>query len=305
MTEPLVSVVLVVYNSAADLPGCLRALADLDYEALEVIAVDNASTDASAECLAAAPLELTVVANARNEGFARACNQGAARARGEILFFLNPDIDIPADCVGTLVRDLDREPDAGIICPTVLRPGEPIPARPSGEPYEKAAIPGCSLMIGRAAWEDLGGFDDAIFLYWEDADLCWRAWLQGWRVLTDRQAFVHHEEGGLQGSAMRATQQLRNGLYVHLKLMRWRRVATFAVMHAAKTALDLARFRRLSILAAWPWNLRRLPATLRQRRAVAERRAVEPRELERRIAAQTRAKLRFRWLRPRGDHSSA
>jgi GT2 family glycosyltransferase len=154
MTNPLVSLVLVTYNSDRELTACMDALAGLDYEPFEVIVVDNASQDDSV-AVAQARAGVEVIVNARNEGFGAACNLGAARAGGELIMFLNPDIVMTPGCLTTLVAHLRERPDAGIICPTVLSSHETL-SPPQGEVVsESGAVPGCSLMVTRRAWRDI------------------------------------------------------------------------------------------------------------------------------------------------------
>ena len=137
--------------------------------------------------------------------------------------FLNPDVFVTPDWLAILVRRVAEYPDAAIICPTTLYPDQPVPIATTAV-EESAAVPGCAMLMPRAAWQELGGFDERIFLYWEDTELCWRAWLLGRRVLADLEALVYHERGGSGGGGRRwDAEQIKNGLYTYLKLMRWRR----------------------------------------------------------------------------------
>jgi GT2 family glycosyltransferase len=144
------------------------------------------------------------------------------------------------------------------------------------------------MAMPRAAWQALGGFDEQIFLYWEDTELCWRAWLLGWRVLSDLEAYVYHARGGSGGGPGWDAEQTRNGLYTYLKLMRWRAAAPFVVSLAIKTLAKIALRRQPGLLAAWAWNFKRLGLTLARRRALAGRRRGDPAHIERLIAEHTR-----------------
>jgi GT2 family glycosyltransferase len=296
--HPLASLIIVTYNSANLLPACLHALAETKEAPYEVIVVDNASQDGTPALVAERYPLVRLLANHENVGFGRACNQGARVARGQLLVFMNPDVIVTPGWLATLARRPDEYPDAAIICPTTLYPDESPRAWPMPV-AETAAVPGCAMAIPRAAWEALGGFDERIFLYWEDTELCWRAWLLGWRVLADLEAYVYHERGGSTGGRRWDAELTKNGLYTYLKLMRWRRVIPFAMLLAIKTVVKFARWRRPELLGAWIWNIQHLGFTLAQRRELARQRRGSPADLERRIALHTRRGRALRHARRR------
>jgi GT2 family glycosyltransferase len=286
-TTPLVSLIVVTYNSAALLPEFFAALATTQYPRYEVLVVDNASQDGTPELVATEHPAARLLANQDNLGFGPACNQGARAASGELLVFLNPDVFVTPGWLGTLVRRAAEHPEAAVICPTTLYPGQPAPAATSTI-EESAAVPGCAMLMPRKVWQQLGGFDEQIFLYWEDTELCWRAWLLGWRVLVDLEALVYHERGGSGGGQRWDAEQIKNGMYTHLKLMRWRRTIPFVALQAGKTLAKLVLRRQAGLLAAWRWNWRHLGYTLAARRELLRARRGDPAALERRIAAHTR-----------------
>ncbi|MBK9713000.1 MAG: glycosyltransferase family 2 protein [Kouleothrix sp.] len=285
---PLVSLIVVSYNSAAQLPAFFRALDQTRYQPYEVLVVDNASTDGSAALVAREHGRARLLASAENLGFGRACNQGARAAGGELLVFMNADVAVTPDWLSILVRHMAEQPEAAIICPQTLEPDEQPPTFERSGVAATAAVPGCALMIRRAAWEALGGFDEQYFLYWEDTDLCWRAWLLGWRVLEDLEACVYHERGGSAGGQRWDAERAKNGLRTYLKTMRWRRAAPFTALLAAKTLAKIALRRERGMIAAWAWNWRNLGETLARRREMARRRRIDPAELERLVAIHER-----------------
>lgn len=292
MSDPAISLVLVTYNSAPLLPAFFAALAATRGVTYELIAVDNASSDGTAEALAR-HAEVRLIANRENIGFGRACNQGARAARGGLLVFLNADVLATPEWLLALAARMRERPDAAIIAPQTLRPGAPPPA-PGQAPIEVAAVPGCAMMIRRSAWERLGGFDEQIFLYWEDTEICWRAWLAGWRVLEDREAYVVHARGGSGGGAQWDAEAMKNGIYAHLKLLRPRAALPYLARQALKTALAAARGQGRPYLAAWRWNLARLGHTLAQRRAIRHAAAGDARALEARVSAHAARQRRER-----------
>jgi GT2 family glycosyltransferase len=296
--QPLISLIIVTYNSAALLPECLAAIATTTYPNYEVLVVDNASSDGTPQLAAERHPQALLLLNSQNIGFGRACNQGARAANGELLVFLNPDVIVTPDWLSILARHMAEQPDAGIICPQTRYPDDqhsnvqtlsPLPGT-----ADTAAVPGCAMLVRRAAWRQLGGFDERYFLYWEDTDLCWRAWLLGWRVVEDFEAYVYHEHGGSAGSQRWDSESIKNGLRTYLKTMRWRRVVPFAMLLAFKSIAKLVLRRQRDVLGAWGWNWRHLGETLALRRELARARRGSPADLERLIAAHQRRGRRER-----------
>jgi GT2 family glycosyltransferase len=206
-----VSVVVVSYNTREWILRCLASLAGASRRELEVIVVDNASTDGSAEAVAAEFPAVRLVRNAENVGFARAVNQAAALATGDHLLLLNPDGTLESGAVDALV-DFSLSHPEYVICGgrTMTPEGELDPRscwaaptlwslvcsavmlstlRPGSRLFDPEAmgrfrrdearpvdiVTGCLLLIARDDWQALGGFDERFFVYGEDADLCLRA----------------------------------------------------------------------------------------------------------------------------------
>jgi GT2 family glycosyltransferase len=296
---PLVSIVLVTYNDESFLPEYFEKLDETTYSPWEQIVVDNGSTDSTLELLRARGERLTLLENAGSRGFGAGCNQGAQLAQGEFLLFMNADVWVTPGWMAQLVERMEAEPDAGIASPVTL----PVYKRPepSEQPYlDVAAIPGCSMLVRRSAWDEIGGFDEHFFLTWEDTELCWRARLGGWRVLEDLQSHVWHLG---RGNWRRwAAEELHNGLYTHVKLMRWRRTVPFLVRSAARTAMKLALLRDAALLRAWSRLYRELPEARRERQRWLKHRDRSV-ALERLVRAHERRRRRERveeWRENRG-----
>ena len=121
-SAPRVSVIIPVYNKFAWTAACLRSLAEQAGPVpFEVIVVDDGSTDATAERLAAID-GVRSVRNARNLGFVGSCNAGAAVARGEFVFFLNNDTVVTPGWLETLVECFAQEPEAGLVGSRLVYP---------------------------------------------------------------------------------------------------------------------------------------------------------------------------------------
>ncbi|GAA3110244.1 glycosyltransferase family 2 protein [Streptosporangium carneum] len=243
------SVVVVTYHSKDYVGGCLDALAEATkgLEA-EVVVVDNASSDGTAETVRSLAPWARVVARDVNDGFAGGCHAGADVATGRHLLFLNPDAIVSADTLTTLLEYAGRHPEAGIvggrqvtesggsdprswwnrpdlwsaICFAVglstVFPGNRLfdrepPRAWSGDPEEEFPVPvvsGAMMLVERRLWDRLGGFDRAFFMYGEDADLCLRAAKAGYRPRVTAAAVYLHP-GGMSSSSARKLLLLFTG----------------------------------------------------------------------------------------------
>ena len=245
------STIIVSYNTF-DLTreAVATALRAADGLAHEVIVVDNNSPDDSAARLREAFPEAThptvhVVANAENAGFGKANNQGAALARSDVLFFLNPDTVVHGPAIRTLYDFLAAHPDAGAVGPRVFNPDGtdqpstssfltarrilrhhlPVGALLRGQERRQDAIPptsqpvdivkGCALALRRAAFDAVGGWDESYFMYSEEAELCFALREAGYTNYFVRDAEITHY-GGVSTQDNYAAQQVvqqRSALY--------------------------------------------------------------------------------------------
>ncbi|GJE43052.1 glycosyltransferase family 2 protein [Methylobacterium soli] len=184
---PSLVAVVVAHDSAGALPACLAALAA---EHVPALVVDNASRDGSAVLAEAAGA--AVVRNARNEGYGRANNIGVRAAERAVhVLILNPDVVLQPGAVDALLAAAEAYPDAGLYAPRIVEPDgryfyqarsylAPYLPNPKGRlapPSGDACAPflsGACLMVRRDRFLERGGFDEEIFLFYEDDDLCRR-----------------------------------------------------------------------------------------------------------------------------------
>lgn len=230
---PTVSVVIVNYNAGHFLTECVRAALP---QAGEVMVVDNASTDSSLDlCLQNFPEEpkFKIIRNIANMGFAAACNIGIKHAKGEYVFFLNPDCSLDASAVSELMRALESDNSVGMAGGLLIYPdgseqgggrrAVPTPWRsfvrafglsrfanrwpklffdfhlhkqplPAG-PIEVEAISGACMLVKREAVKDVGMWDEGYFLHCEDLDWCMRFRKRGWKILFVPGARILHIQG--------------------------------------------------------------------------------------------------------------
>jgi GT2 family glycosyltransferase len=212
----MVSVLITTYNSAAVITSCLKSLAEQDCRPVEVIIVDNASTDGTKALLKLHESDYSIVYNETNVGFAAAQNQGILHSHGEWVLSLNPDVMLSPDFVSGLIGAADKLPRVGVVCGKLLRwnlKGEPARTdvvdsagiyfmrnlrhldRGSGEidrgqfdePSYVFGATGAAALYRREMIEDISVagefYDEDFFAYREDADVAWRAQLRGWQCL--------------------------------------------------------------------------------------------------------------------------
>jgi N-acetylglucosaminyl-diphospho-decaprenol L-rhamnosyltransferase len=202
-----VTAIVVAFDSAHALPDCLEALTR---EGVSAIVVDNASCDGSAE--AAEALGARVIRNARNEGYGRANNSGARAAESAFVLIVNPDIMLESGAVATLLAAAECYPDAGLLAPKIVEPDGRFFFQPRSllSPYlpncgGRLMLPegdvcapflsGACFMIRRALFLRLGGFDENIFLFYEDDDLCRRIADAGHALVHVHAAVARHGRG--------------------------------------------------------------------------------------------------------------
>jgi len=257
----MISLIVVTYNSAHLLPAFATALAtDTLAPAYELIIVDNASHDAPWQVLP----DATWVQLPSNVGFGTACNRGVVHATGDYFVFLNPDVLVTPGWLTHLHAHLVTHPDVALIAPETLYPDEQRILRPGIA--DRPTLPGAALMVSRSHWESLGGFDEMIFLYWEDTDLCWRAQFRGYRTVAACDTAVVHQRGGSGGGTHAWLHEYtKNGLYVHLKLQPWWRVGWFVMRQYLVWPLHVARGASPHLWQALHWNWQYRHVTFRLR----------------------------------------
>jgi N-acetylglucosaminyl-diphospho-decaprenol L-rhamnosyltransferase len=206
-----VGFVIVTYNSAAVLRDCLASIPS----GYPVIAVDNASRDDSVAI--AESLGARIVSNPENLGFGAACNRGAKLLSASHVFFLNPDAVLADTALAELERAIQEFPDAGGFGPAVKIRGQVQSFRiksyiqdqgrryiadtqaPSGY-TEVDFIDGAALICDLKLFSDLGGFDESLFLYYEDDDLSFRIRAAHKKLIFVPQSIVFHKKKSSSGS---------------------------------------------------------------------------------------------------------
>mgnify|MGYP001116718127 CR=1 FL=1 len=270
------SIIVVSYNTSDMTCACLRSVFEQTQATeFELIVLDNASTDGSADAIEAEFGErVTLVRSEDNLGFAQGNNVAATHAQGEFLLLLNPDTLVLDGAIDRLVAFAGRTREAGVwggrtvfedrslnpaSCWRRMTPWS-LACHAAGltrllrntelfnpEAYggwdrsterEVDIVSGCFLLIRRELWEELGGFDRTFFMYGEEADLCLRAKARGWRPRVTPGATIVHYGG--------ASERVRADKVVRLLAAK----STLIGRHWSRFMVPLGRL----LLAAWPMS---------------------------------------------------
>lgn len=217
MNSPRVTVVIVTYESGAHIDECLAALERVPTPAMQIVVVDNGSTDETVRRARSHP-GVEVVSRRENLGFAGAANLGACRARGRKLLFLNPDTVMAPGCLSAMEERLGK-PGVGVVgCKIYSADGGALQhvggivrqngltehigrGEPDRGQFDRVeAVPyvsGAAMLLAVETWRALDGFDERFWpLYYEDVDLCAGARDLGLRVEVESRATLRHHEGG-------------------------------------------------------------------------------------------------------------
>src|SRR5512143_1465068 len=230
-----VDVVIVNWNSGKQLAECVRSVQELEssptYRLSKCIVVDNASADGSAETLPSGGLDLQVLRSPVNQGFGAACNRGAALVQSDYILLLNPDIRLNPDSLSGAMMFLEHPENARVGLLGEQLVDEQCRAQPSAarfptpgsliyqmigldrawprrfppfavsdcDPELSGAVEvlqGAFLLVRRAAFHQLSGFDERFFMYYEDVDLAYRARQAGWTAWYFAGGRAFHQGGG-------------------------------------------------------------------------------------------------------------
>lgn len=317
MADPDLSVIVPNWNGALLLPACLESIRRHSSSVkTEVVVFDNGSTDESLQVIrgAGAGMDVQVVEAERNLGFASACNGGIRAARAGVILLLNNDAELCGDlrlgldylaanprlgaCQGPLLMTDRRHVDSvgSLMGPAGFLRHEHIGELVDSCPDSMAvfSVKGAAMWLRREALGGRPPFDDDAFAYFEESDLCWRLWVEGWEVsFSDKLPPVVHKIGATStrlSPALCQFHSFKNRLRAILRYTEGRTLVRMLPRHILWSAtiaggLTLTGDRTIGpavVRALW-WNARRAGETVRERRVVAARRAVSDREIFRRV----------------------
>ncbi|MCB0105813.1 MAG: glycosyltransferase family 2 protein [Caldilineaceae bacterium] len=312
---PFFSIVIPNLNGMQFLPTLMAALHQQTFGDFEVILVDDASTDHSVAFLEEHYPAVRILVNRRNLGFVRSCNLGGDAAHGRFVVLLNNDTEPEQSWLAELAKAIVAAPQAAIVASKLLLFDERTKIHTTGDLLGSDGIPrnrgvweddhgqydgypeifsasGGGSAFRRDVWQQLGGFDEAFWMYLEDVDLGFRAQLAGYRVIFAPAARIYHHLSATGGGVMASYYVGRNTIWMIAKnmptalLLRNLPAIVGAQLHIALDALqnfrgEAARARLLGQLA----GVAGLPRQLAKRRLIQQRRRLDDETLAARFMA--------------------
>jgi len=309
--SPQASIIIVNYNKRRHLSACLPSLYRSAGD-FEVILSDNGSTDGSLEFVSSAYPAVCIVANGSNIGFGAASNRAGKQARNDILVFLNPDTTMEPDWLVHLLEPFG-ECGVGLATSKILLMQDPSRINVCGNRIHLTgltlchgmgqsrcqftrvqpvgAVSGAAFAIRRELFEQLGGFDEEFFLYMEEIDLSWRAWLAGWRCVLAPGSVVYHDYA-LRFGPRKVFYQERNRYLMLLKSLKW---PTLIVLTPALLLTELVtwgfvlwkdRANLKNKLLACTWVIRNWPLIMQKRAATQAFRVARDRDMLRHTGSE-------------------
>ena len=218
-----VSIVIPHWNNVAVLSECLESISNTDFENLETIVVDNASTDNSVASVRSNYPNVKLIENDKNYGYAGGCNIGAEAASGDFLIFLNNDTVQEKDWISNLIKTINSDDKIAAVQPKILNYYDRNVFDYAGGsgghmdiycfPFARGRIfsfqendegqynnkekcfwsSGTCFMVRRELFQKAGGFDDSFFAHMEEIDLCWRLYAMGFEVWVEPDSVVYHK----------------------------------------------------------------------------------------------------------------
>jgi GT2 family glycosyltransferase len=241
----LISVVVITFNGMEHIKDCFSSLERQTYTNLEIIAVDNASEDRTAETLHVHFPKVQVFALVKNLHYAGAVNFGLKQARGKYILILNQDVELEPECIARLYRKAAASPQAGAVVPMMkffsLRGfingiGNHIRDHSWGsdnfigcvdigqfETLEE--VPSAcfgAVLLRRNAVREVGYLDEKYTAFYEDTDWSFRCWLKGWTIVPAVKAVVYHKFGASYPDRHKLKLVVRNRMRLVLKIFRGR-----------------------------------------------------------------------------------
>jgi GT2 family glycosyltransferase len=314
--NPLISVVVVNFNGKKYLYGCFSSLFQQTYPQMEVILVDNASTDGSIEYTQENFPHVKIISQSTNRGFAGGTNAGILAAKGDFILTLNNDTIMDSHLLEEIIQPMLADSRVGICGTKMLFPDGRINStaicisrsgaawdRGMGEPdkgqydISEEVFGACAgaALYRHAMLGEIGLFDEDFFLYMEDVDLAFRAQLLGWKCIYVPTARVIHVHGGTSdpGSDTSVYFGNRNLLWYTVKNFPKRTLLIFSLWIIGRNIAVIPYYFLKSkggtIIKAKVDSLKGLPGIIKKRSKIKKNVSVE--EIEKWIQVWSKAKL--------------
>ncbi len=308
MGKTLVSVIIPTYNGLEHLKKCLTSLYKQEYKQIEVIVVDNNSSDQSVSYIKKNFPQVKLVESKENLGFAESNNIGFDKSIGEYILLLNNDTLVTAKFLTNLVSTINSQEDIGAVQPKIFFMDNPELLDSTGsfltgtgllyhvginrknfdiynhKKFIYSAKGACLLIkrsVLRASLLDGKVFDTTYFAYFEETDLCHRIWLSGYKVLYEPKSVIFHKMGAtstmLQNSFIQF-HSFKNRINTYLKNLSYRKMILILLInilisnvYAILALLKLNLSLALSIYKAIWWNVVNIGQTIKKRKFVQQK----------------------------------
>ena len=307
-----VSVIIVNWNGKEILAECLQSLMSQDYADLEIWVSDNGSEDGSQTMVRELYPSVRLLENGENLGFGSAVNRVLEKAEGHYFLFLNNDLELAPDCVVQLVDLLESDPHIGAAIPKILyHPDKQKPSLNNSAVinsfgvlinYTGIACPnlvdqqdrdgltltetacGGIFMFRREVYEQVGGFDEDLFLYHEDHDLSWKIRLGGWKLMVTPKSVCYHHYSFNKG-VKKFYRSEKNRLHILFKNLESK---TLLLIFPALIVVELAQIVHALVhgwfglkIKSYIEILGQFPQIARKRRQIRSFRKVNDKEISR------------------------
>ena len=303
--KPKVSIVILNWNGRDHLRKCLLSINKVSYPRLEVIVVDNGSSDGSVEMVTKEFPHFILVQNKKNFGYSGGNNIGIRKSTGDYIFILNNDTEVAKDFLSPLVLALEKDPALGCVQPKLLYASNHILLNAVGSyftstgflyhyGYRKKAdltqyntpltiysAKGAAMLLRKKALEKVGLFDEDFFIFFEETDLCHRLWLAGYKIVYIPSSIIYHYEAVDTNRQMkdytRNYLSFRNRICSFIKnLEGFSMIKIFAVLFAIYVFLlifyiiSFKWYLVKAIIAGIIWNIKNIKTTLQKRKIIQE-----------------------------------
>ncbi len=304
--KPLVSILIVNWNSKENLKDCLSSLFKISYQNYEVVMVDNGSVDGSVEFVEKEYPKVKIVESKENLGFAGGNDFGIKHCHGKYVLFLNNDTIVTKNFLNELVDFIEKDEDLAIVQPTILfhRPGlnldkkinsvgsfllksgflhhldygKEYKASSYKESYEIFTAYGACFLVRKKVIDEVGLFDSDYFAYFEETDFCHRVWMSGYKIKIITNPIIYHKGGSTSEklpSAFIQYHSFKNRLYTYLKNFEMKNIIRIFIPHLIiceiSTFLYLLIGRpgyAIAIQKAIFWNLFNFKKMVKERRRI-------------------------------------
>ncbi len=321
-----VSIIIVNYNGKKWLNDCLTSVFNQNYKNIEVILVDNHSSDDSVNYVKNNFLKVMVVRNKKNNGFAKGNNIGLKYAKGDYILLLNTDTILKKNTISNLLKAFNEIPNLGCVQPKMILfdkkhldacgsfwtnttmlyhygYGKNKNLRMYNKPFPVFSVKGACMLIKREVINKIGLFDNDFWCYYEETDFCHRAWISGYECWYYPKAEMYHAGGGTSvvfNNSLIQFHNFKNKLMSMIKNFELKALIRILIVHLLVELMVFSYYLlrlkfslSLSIIRGFYWNIRNIRKTIHKRKLVQKNRKVSYNEIFKKVKKNPR--LSYYW----------